>query len=337
MPPEKILEPAEIDALINGVDSGAVSTQPQAAPDQVRAYDFREPRRSVHGRLPAMVMINERFARTFRLSLYNMLRRSADITAHPPKVERFSDYVQTLPELTSLNLVRFNPLRGTALVVIDPMLVFSIVDHFFGGTGRSWKIEGREFTATEQRIIHMLLRSVFADLREAWSPVASIELEYVQSETNPQLAPIESPNDLVLVNSHRIELAGGGGDLHVTLPYSMIEPLRESLDSRPSSPRVERDPRWSGALREEIEEAEVELRVLLGNTSLTLADLLNLKPDDILPCDFNGKVTLCAQDLPVFRGSFGLSRGQQAMKIEERLRRSAPSHDASIEKSRGQA
>ncbi len=278
-------------------------------------------------------MINERFARSFRLSIYNLLRRSADITVKPLKVERFSDYVQTLTAPTSLNLVRFNPLRGTALVVIDPMLVFTIVDHFFGGSGRSWKIEGREFTATEQRIIHMLLRSVFADLRDAWSPVANIELEYVQSEINPQFAPIESPTELVLVNSHRVELAGGGGDLHVTLPYSMIEPLRGVLEGgTPANTRVERDPRWSGALREEIEEAQVELRMLLGNTSLTLADLLNLKPDDILPCDFDGKVTLCAQDLPVFRGSFGLSRGQQAMKIEERLRRSNPSPDALSEK-----
>jgi flagellar motor switch protein FliM len=332
MTSEKILEPAEIDALINGVHSGAVNTQPPAAPGEVRSYDLREPRRTAQGRLPALAMINERFARSFRLSLYNLLRRSADITVKPLRIERFSEYVQTLPTPTSLNLVRFNPLRGTALVVIDPLLVFTIVDHFFGGTGRTWKIEGREFTATEQRIIHMLLRSVFADLRDAWSPVADIELEYVQSEINPQFAPIESPAEPVLVSAHRIELAGGGGDLHITMPYSMIEPLREALDTGPAAARVERDPRWSGALREELEEAQVELRMLLGNTSLTLADLLNLKPDDILPCDFNGKVTLCAQDLPVFRGSFGLSRGQQAMKIEERLRRPLPAYEAMTEK-----
>ncbi|HUI61607.1 MAG TPA: flagellar motor switch protein FliM [Steroidobacteraceae bacterium] len=332
MTADKILEPAEIDALINGVDSGAVSTQPTTAPGEAHSYDFREPKRMVRGRLPAMALINERFARAFRQSLYNLLRRSADITVKPLKMERFSDYVQTLATPTSLNLVRVNPLRGTGLVVIDPALVFTIVDHFFGGTGRSWKIEGREFTATEQRIIHMLLRNIFADLRDAWSPVTHIELEYLQSEVNPQFAPIESPAELVLVSAHHIELAGGGGDMHVTLPYSMIEPLREVLDTGPTNTRLEKDPRWSGALREEIEGAEIELRVLLGNTSLTLAGLLNLKPDDILPCDFAGKVTLCAEDLPVFRGSFGLSRGQQAMKIEERLRRPTPAHDTSSDK-----
>ena len=322
MAADKILEPAEIDALMNAVDKGEVSTQPGAAPGEVQSYDFREPRRTVHSRMPALEMINERFARAFRVSLYNLLRRPADITVKPLKIEKFSDYVQTLPTPTSLNLVRVTPLRGTGLVVLEPGLVFAIVDQFFGGNGRIWKIEGREFTATEQRIIHMLLRSVFADLRDAWAPVASIELEYLQSEVNPQFAPIESPSEPVLVSAHRIELAGGGGEMHITLPYSMLEPLRDAMDAGATpTTRTERDPRWSGSLREEIEDADVELRMLLGSASLTLEALLNLKPDDVLPCDFTGKVTLCAEDVPVFRGSFGLSRGQQAVKIEERLRR----------------
>jgi flagellar motor switch protein FliM len=332
MTPDKILEPAEIDALIKGVATGAVSTQAGAAPE-VQAYDFSQPTRTVHGKLPALELINERFGRSFRVSLYNLLRRAADITVKPLRVETFGDYTRGLNPPVSLNLVKVAPLRGTGLIVLDPALVFAIVDHFFGGNGRSWKIEGREFTSIEQRIIHMLLRSVFADLREAWAPVANIELEYLHSEVNPQFAPIESPGELVLVSALHIELAGGGGEMHVTLPYSMIEPLRDILDTGLTSSRLERDPRWSSSLREEIEEAEVELRMVLGHTSLTLADLLNLKPQDVLPCDFAGKVVLCAEEVPVFRGSFGLSRGQQAVKIEERLRRPPPSiHEVSSAK-----
>jgi flagellar motor switch protein FliM len=332
MTPDKILEPAEIDALIKGVATGAVSTQAGAAPE-VQAYDFSQPTRTVHGKLPALELINERFGRSFRVSLYNLLRRAADITVKPLRVETFGDYTRSLNPPVSLNLVKVAPLRGTGLIVLDPALVFAIVDHFFGGNGRSWKIEGREFTSIEQRIIHMLLRSVFADLREAWAPVANIELEYLHSEVNPQFAPIESPGELVLVSALHIELAGGGGEMHVTLPYSMIEPLRDILDTGLTSSRLERDPRWSSSLREEIEEAEVELRMVLGHTSLTLADLLNLKPQDVLPCDFAGKVVLCAEEVPVFRGSFGLSRGQQAVKIEERLRRPPPSiHEVSSAK-----
>jgi flagellar motor switch protein FliM len=324
---EKILNQDEIDALIHGVDAGAISTEPEIAPGEARSYDFTNQMRIVRGRMPTLEMINERFARLFRVSLYNLLRRSPEIAVGQLQMKKFSEYVHTLHVPTSLNLVRINPLRGTALIVVDPKLVFAVIDNFFGGTGRHVKIEGREFTATEQRIIHMLLRSGFADLREAWSHVASIEVEYLQSEINPHFANIVSPSEIVVVATFHIELDGGGGDLHVTMPYAMIEPLREVLDAGVQSDRVEHDERWMHALRDEIDDAEIELTTLLGRASLSLADLLNLKPGDIIPCDFSGKVTLLAEQVPIFRGGFGLSRGQQAVKIEERLRRPRITHD----------
>jgi flagellar motor switch protein FliM len=169
----------------------------------------------------------------------------------------------------------------------------------------------------------MMLRNVFADVREAWSHIASIELEFLQSEINPHFANIVSPSEVVVVTSFHIELDGGGGDLHVTMPYAMIEPLREILDAGVASDRAEKDERWAVCLREEIEDADVALTTRLGYTSITLGTLLNLKPGDILPCDFTGKVTVLAEDVPLFRGSFGVSRGQQAVKVEERIRRSS--------------
>ncbi len=321
---DKILDQAEIDALIHGVDSGAVNTESAAAPGEARSYDFQNQMRIVRGRMPTLEMINERFARLFRVSLYNLLRRSPEIAVHPVDIKKFSEYVHTLHVPTSLNLVKINPFRGTALVVLDPKLVFAVVDNFFGGTGRHAKIEGREFTATEQRIIHMLLRNVFANLHEAWSHVASIELEYLNSEINPHFANIVSPSEIVVVTTFHIELDGGGGNLHVTMPYAMIEPIREILDAGVASDRVEKDERWAICLREELEDADVELTTMLGRTSLSLAELVNLKAGDVLPCDFGGKVTLLAEDVPIFRGSFGLSRGQQAVKVEGRVRRTKP-------------
>jgi flagellar motor switch protein FliM len=237
-------------------------------------------------------------------------------------VRKFSEYVHTLHVPTSLNMVKVNPFRGTALIVLDPKLVFAVVDNFFGGTGRHAKIEGREFTATEQRIIHMMLRSVFADLHEAWSHIAQIEVEYLQSEINPHFASIASPSEVVVVTSFHIELDGGGGNLHITMPYAMIEPMREVLDAGVASDRVEKDERWAVSMREELEDAEIELTTLLGRTSISLAELVNLKPGDVLPCDFSGKVTIFAEDVPVLRGSYGVSRGQQAVKVEDRMRRS---------------
>ena len=322
MSQEKILDQAEIDALIHGVDTGAVSTEaPAPAPGHINTYDFNNQVRIVRGRMPTLEMINDRFARLNRVSLYNLLRRSPEIAVGPVEIKKFSEYVHTLHVPTSLNLVRINPFRGTALIVLDPKLVFAVVDNFFGGRGRHAKIEGREFTATEQRIIHIVLRSVFADLREAWSHVAPIELEYLNSEINPQFANIVSPSEIVVVSSFHVELDGAGGNLHVTMPYAMIEPLREILDAGVASDRVEKDERWMISLREEMEDAEVELTTLLGRSRVTLAELINLKAGDVLPCDFTGMVTVVAEDVPVFRGGLGVSRGRQAVKVQERVRR----------------
>ena len=327
MSSEKILDQAEIDALIHGMDSGAVSTEAAPSPGEVRSYDFQNQMRIVRGRMPTLEMINERFARLFRVSLYNLLRRSPEISVAPVAIKKFSEYVHTLHVPTNLNLVKINPFRGTALVVLDPKLVFAVVDNFFGGTGRHAKIEGREFTATEQRIIHMMLRGVFADLHEAWAHVAPIEVEYLQSEINPHFANIVSPSEIVVVTSFHVELDGGGGELHVTMPYAMIEPLREVLDSGMASDRVEKDDRWIVCLREEIEDAEVEVSTHLGQTTVTLGDLLNLKAGDILNCDFNGKVLVRVEEVPMFRGTFGVSRGHQAIKLEEKVRRNNPATD----------
>jgi flagellar motor switch protein FliM len=237
---------------------------------------------------------------------------------------KFSEYVHSLHVPTSLNLVKILPLRGTGLVVLDPKLVFAVVDNFFGGNGRFAKIEGREFTATETRVIHMLLKSVFNDIREAWSHVARLEIEYLNSEINPHFANIVSPTEIVVVTSFHIELDGGGGDLHITMPYAMIEPMRELLDAGVASDRVEHDERWMHALKEEIEDAEVELSTVLGRSKVTMQQLIDLKPGDVIPCDFNGRATILAEDVPIFRGTFGVSHGQQAVQVEERVSRNKP-------------
>lgn len=318
----QILNQDEVDALLNGVDTGAVATDAPPPSDQPRSYDFSNEMRIVRGRMPTLEMINERFARLFRSSVYNILRRSADISVGGVQMKKFGEYVNTLHLPTSLNMIRVQPLRGTGLVVIGPTLVFAMVDNFFGGNGRHAKIEGRDFTATESRVIHMLLKGIFEDLKEAWSHVAPIDFKYVSSEMNPHFANIVSPTEIVVVSSFRIELEGGGGDLHITLPYAMIEPLRDVLDSGMQSDRAEHDERWPVALREEIEEADVQLKTVLGRSQMSLAQLLNLKPGDVVPCDFTGLATVYAEDVPIFRGGFGVSRGQQAVKVEERVRRS---------------
>ncbi len=317
----EILDQSEIDALLHGVDSGQVSTEPPPAPGEAREYDFGRSSRIVRGRMPTLEMINERFARLLRTSLYGLVRRSAAISVGSVRIAKFAEYIRALQLPTSLNLVKLNPLRGTALLILDPQLVFALVDIFFGGKGRHAKIEGREFTPIETRLIQSVLDAAFANLREAWSHVVELSIEHVSSEMNPHFANIVSPTEIVVATRFGIEIDGHGGDFHVTMPYSMIEPLREILEAGLQSDRADRDDRWSMAMREELESADVELRALLGRTTITMAELLKLKAGDVLATDFAGSVVVFAEDVPILKGTLGTSRGQSAVKVSQTVGR----------------
>ena len=228
---QDLLSQDEIDALLHGVDDGLVQTEHAAEPGSVKSYDLTSQDRIVRGRMPTLEMINERFARYTRISMFNMLRRSADVAVGGVQVMKFGEYVHSLYVPTSLNLVKIKPLRGTALFILDAKLVFKLVDNFFGGDGRHAKIEGREFTPTELRVVRMVLEQAFVDLKEAWQAIMPVNFEYINSEVNPAMANIVGPSEAIVVSTFHIELDGGGGDLHVTMPYSMIEQIREMLDA----------------------------------------------------------------------------------------------------------
>ena len=317
-----LLSQDEIDALLHGVSGGEVETKTdEEIPEgEVHGYDFASQDRIVRGRMPTLEMINERFARYFRISLFNMLRRSGEISVSGVQMLKFAEYVHSLFVPTSLNLVKVSPLRGTALFVLEPKLVFALVDNFFGGGGRfHTRIEGREFTPTELRVINMVLEMAFKDLMQAWKPVMEVGFEYQSSEVNPHFANIVSPTEVVVVNTFRIELEGGGGDLHVTMPYSMVEPIRELLDAGVQSDRSDRDERWTRAIREEMKEAKVELSTMLLETSLSLREVNALQTGDVIPVDLPELVTLEAEETPVFRGKYGVHNGSRAVKIVKKI------------------
>ncbi len=318
-----LLSQDEIDALLHGVDNGDVNTEDDiAAHDGVaREFDFTSHDRIVRGRMPTLEMVNERFARRMRVSLFNMLRRSAEISVGGVQMLKFSEYVHSMFVPTSLNIVRVKPLRGTALCVFDPKLVFIIVDNFYGGVGRHAKIEGREFSLTEQRVIHMVLNDAFTDLVEAWKPVLPVDFQFVSMEVNPQFANIVSPTEVVVVSTFHIELDGGGGDFQVTMPYSMLEPIRELLDAGVQSDVTEKDERWAISLREDIKAAEVTLHSSLARIEMNLSDVVKFKEGDILPFDMPDQVILEVEGVPVFRGEYGVSRGNMAIKIKEQVER----------------
>ena len=319
-----LLSQDEIDALLHGVDDveEEIVEDIVESDDTMADYDFSSQDRIVRGRMPTLEMVNERFARHMRISLFNMMRRTAEVSINGIQMIKFGEYVHTLFVPTSLNMVRFRPLKGTALLTMEARLVFILVDNFFGGDGRYHaKIEGREFTPTERRIIQMLLKLIFEDYKEAWSPVMDVSFEYLDSEVNPAMANIVSPTEVVVISSFHIELDGGGGDFHIALPYSMLEPIRELLDAGVQSDKEDTDMRWSKALRDEIMDVPVGLSTKFLDVDLPLEQVMSLKKGDIIPIEMPDNITVLIENLPTFRAKLGRSRDNVALKIESKIKR----------------
>ncbi|MGL4447345.1 flagellar motor switch protein FliM [Shewanella sp.] len=317
-----LLSQDEIDALLHGVDDVDEDEDLELNKQDARSYDFSSQDRIVRGRMPTLEIVNERFARHLRISMFNMMRRAAEVSINGVQMLKFGEYVHTLFVPTSLNMVRFNPLKGTALITMEARLVFILVDNFFGGDGRFHaKIEGREFTPTERRIVQLLLKIIFEDYKDAWAPVMDVEFDYLDSEVNPAMANIVSPTEVVVINSFHIEVDGGGGDFHITMPYSMIEPIRELLDAGVQSDKQDTDMRWSQALHDEIMDVKVGIDACVVEHELTLRDVMNFKAGDIIPIELPEYIMMKVEDLPTYRCKMGRSRDNLALKICEKIPR----------------
>jgi flagellar motor switch protein FliM len=317
---EAVLEQGEIDALLNDVKGLDGRVEPAPEPAGVRNYIFGSELPVARGRMPMLDIVNERFVRLFRLSLYSILRRSVEVAASPVSLKKFGDYQQTLHMPTSLNMVRFNPLRGTGLIAFEPQLVLAVVDKVFGGSGRSARVEGREFTATELRIVRALLDRLFMDLKEAWSHVYPLDIELTKSEMNPQFMNAFSPAEVVVVSAFKVDIDGAGGELHIIMPYAMIEPMRAVLKAGSPGDGADHDERWSNALHNEVLDATIEMRANVGEGKVHIARLNELRAGDIIPMDFNGRATLSVDGAPLFTGRLGASRGQCAVQLQGNAR-----------------
>ena len=318
---QDLLSQDEIDALLHGVDDGEVETEDEVDEGEARTYDLTSQDRIVRGRMPTLEMVNERFARYTRISLFNLLRRTADVAVGGIQIQKFGEYIHTLYVPTSLNLVKLRPLRGTGLVILDAKLVFKLVDNFFGGDGRHAKIEGREFTPTELRVVEMVLNAAFVDLKEAWKAILPIEFEFVNAEVNPSMANIVSPSEVVVVSTFHVELDGGGGDIHITLPYSMIEPIRETLDAGLQTDVDDVDDRWGSSLREDIMDAIVNINCTVAEKDISLNEIIDLKAGDVIPVDIPEHLVVTANGVPIFNTKLGKSKGNLALQILEKINR----------------
>lgn len=315
---QDFLSQEEVDALLKGVTGEADETPvEEAGAGGIQNYDIGRQEKIVRGRMPTFELINERFARYLRFGLFNYMQRSTEISLGPLRVQKYSEFIRNLVVPTNLNLVHVKPLRGTGLVVMDPNLVFLVVDNMFGGDGRFHsRVEGRDFTATEQRIIQGLLNVIFSEYEKAWKPVYPVKFEYVRSEMNTQFANIATPSEIVLAVTFTIELSGASAEMHVCLPYSMIEPIREMLTSSMNSEQLSSDRHWTKMLTNQLQTALVELVAPLCTTSVTLGQILNMKVGDVMPVAIPETVSASVNNVPVLECRYGLRNGQYALKVE---------------------
>ncbi|MEC5208250.1 flagellar motor switch protein FliM [Vogesella urethralis] len=322
---DEILSQEEVDALLRGVTGEEDDEAGGADSGAVRSYDIGRQERIVRGRMPTLEIINERFARNLRIGFFNFIRRNAEISVGPVRVQKYSEFIRNLVVPTNLNLVHIKPLRGTGLLIFDPDLVFLVVDNLFGSDGRFHvRVEGRDFTPTEQRIIQKMLEVVFTEYQKAWEPVYPIEFSYLRSEMNTQFANIATPTEVVVAVTFHIELGAGGGDFHVCLPYSMVEPLRDILASTMQADRTEVDNRWVNLMQRQVQAAEVELVATLATAKITLGQILNLKQGDVIMVDIPEKLVADVSGIPVLECSYGTVSGNYALKVESIL---AGAHD----------
>jgi len=333
MPYQSLLSQDEVDALLAGV-TGEESASAESPADErggVRAYDLTSPDRVVRHRMQTLELINERFARRLRSMFFSFMRRNADITVNAIRIQKYSEFERNLPVPSNLNMVAFKPLRGASLFTFDPNLVFLVIDSLFGGHGRySTRVEGRDFTVTEQRIIRRLLALTLECYGEAWENVYPIEFEYIRSEMHTKFASISSGNDIVVVSSFNIELGSAGGKLNICLPYSMIEPVRDLL-TRPlqqaASDSIDR--RWTQQLSREVRSAEVELTAEFAQIETSIGELLRLRVGDVLPIAVSPRITASVGGVPVLECGYGTFNGRYALRVNRVLASPPPESPSS--------
>lgn len=318
---EEFLSQEEVDALLKGVSGEQDVAADTLEHGGIRPYNLATQERIVRGRMPTLEIINERFARLLRAGLFNFMRRSAEISVGPVRVQKYSEFIRNLPVPTNLNLVHIKPLRGTSLFVFDPNLVFLVVDSLFGGDGRfHTRVEGRDFTLTEQRIIMRLLTLTFEHYGASWKPVFPVEFEYVRAEMHTQFANVATPNEVVITTTFSIEFGSSlGGQMHICMPYSMIEPVRDLLASPLQGEALEVDKRWVRLLSQQVQSAEVELTVEMAEIQSSFEQILSMRVGDVIPVDMPEEVVAKVDGVPVMECGYGIFNGQYALRVQRMI------------------
>jgi flagellar motor switch protein FliM len=316
---QQILSQDEVDALLQGITGESQKLdQEEASVGGIRDYDLGNQERIVRGRMPTMEVINERFARNIRIGLFNLIRKSPEVSIGGIKVQKYSAFLREIVVPTNFNVCTVRPLRGSGLIVCDPSLVFATIDAMFGGAGKfHTRIEGRDFSATEQRVILRLVETILAEYHKAWHGIYPLQLDYQRSEMQPQFANIATPSEIVVSTSFTLEIGETSGSVHFCIPYATLEPIRDVLYSTTQGDSTEPDKRWVNLLKHQIQDAQVELVVELATAGATVEQLLSFKPGDFVELDLDPIVQAKVDGVPLLECNYGVSNGRYAIKVDK--------------------
>lgn len=323
----QVLSQDEVDALLNAVNEGSVdgfsggsdlggSTTDED--ENIQPYDLTNQDRVIRGRMPILEIIYERFIRSFRVSLSNSLRKISTISIISTDLLKFGEFVNTLPIPSCMCIMRFNELRGPALLVFESKLAYAFIDSYFGGTDRPFtKIEGKEFTMIELSFMKKIMDMAINDLEEAWAPVHRIDAQYLRTEINPQFVGVVPPSDVIIATTLEVEFESASGTIMIVVPYSTIEPIKQKLSSSFQTDNEMADSIWTQAMNEHIKNAMATLVVKLGEAEMTVGDVLTLEPGDVIPLnqDASGEVSIEVEGIEKMKCLIGTYKGNRAVQI----------------------
>jgi flagellar motor switch protein FliM len=280
----------------------------------VRPYDFAAQRIN-RTQLPLLETISRDFAERAGASLRALLGRDADMHFDCVESVKSTDLQASLPVPASLGVMRIKPLIGSAYVSVEPALLLTLLDGFFGGTGRATADSHAATAPAAQRFLALMLRNCSADFSAAWLPAAPLELELVKQETNPRMVQLGGPLESVVVAKFTVEFAARSGRIDWLFPDSLLSPIREALAGNGAAVPVRKQEAWAPVLSSALQEAQLDTRAILAQAQISLRELVSLSPGDIIPIEAPQQVTLLAGDVPLYRGRFGVSQGRNALKI----------------------
>lgn len=320
---DQVLSQNEVDALLNAVSDGRSDNDAKSkeeAKSNIFEYDLANQDRIIRGRMPTLDIIHDRFIRLFRVSLSGAHRKVSNISVNSSGPIKFGEFMNSLPLPSCLNIIKIEPLRGTAVIVLESKLLYALVDILFGGADVPYtKIEGKDFTPIEIKVARRIVMSAIEDLEKAWAPVFPISIQYLRTEINPQFVAIVPPSDVVISTTFDVELEKMSGTIKIAIPYSTLEPIKSKLSVGFQNEQLEVDHIWINRIKNQIMNVNTNVSAQLGNCWISMEDILNLKKGDILLLDKDADkaIDIKIENVLKFQGVPGVSKGNKAVKISE--------------------